>query len=135
MPYSATEKRRAALSSDPKERFDSPVSFLFLPRTMMVSPLKSCRVSIVAGLSEATELSSDDDSSTMRRLGLVGSSARRVQQGQLGCDRLGRDWIAHLFLGRRMAVAASSSTLGREGSADMAELSWVWRSVYYRNRL
>jgi hypothetical protein len=48
----------------------SPVSFLFLPRTEMVSPLKSWRSSIVAGLMDATELSSEDDSSTMSRFGL-----------------------------------------------------------------
>jgi hypothetical protein len=46
------------------------VSLRFLPRTMMVSPRKSWSVSMVAGLSWATELSSDVLSSTTRRLGL-----------------------------------------------------------------
>lgn len=46
------------------------MSFLFLPLTMMVSPLNNCKSSIVAGLSEATELSSELDSSTTKRLGL-----------------------------------------------------------------
>lgn len=46
------------------------MSLRFLPRTMMVSPRKSWSVSMVAGLSWATELSSDVLSSTTRRLGL-----------------------------------------------------------------
>lgn len=49
---------------------DAPVSLRFLPRTMMVSPLKSWRSSMVAGWSWATELSSEVLSSTTRRLGL-----------------------------------------------------------------
>lgn len=39
---------------------------------------------MVAGLSEATELSSDDDSSTMRRLGLLVVYA----VSQLGCTQV-----------------------------------------------
>lgn len=81
----------SSTSSD--ERQMRTVSFLFLPlmgrcgrvgqrgatvkhsgtpthRTMMVSPRNRPRVSIVAGLSVATELSSALDSSTIRRFGL-----------------------------------------------------------------
>ena len=66
-------------------RGDAPVSFLFFPRRMMVSPRKRERVSIVVGLIEATELSSEADSSTTSRFGL--RSVRGVSAVQRIADR------------------------------------------------
>lgn len=64
---------------------NAPVSLRFLPRTMMVSPRKSWRVSIVAGLSCATELSSEVLSSTIKRLGLYRDSTHRAGEGGVAC--------------------------------------------------
>lgn len=63
-------------STSSEERQMRTVSFLFLPRTMMVSPRKRPSVSIVAGFRVATELSSLAASSTMSLFGLVCVSER-----------------------------------------------------------
>lgn len=108
---------------------NSPVSFRFLPRTMMVSPRNNCRVSMVAGCNEATELSSELDSSTIKRLGLCVHAStdrwrgRYRQRSATSCQHFysASLTLTYLFFGRRIAVAASSSTLGLEGSFDMVQ--------------
>ena len=74
------------------------MSFLFFPRRMMVSPRKRESVSIVVGLMEATELSSEADSSTTSRLGLRGVGAVSARRWKaMRCDamseRLTTSWV------------------------------------------
>lgn len=86
-------------------------------RTMIVSPRKRPKTSMVAGLSVATELSSALDSSTIKRLGLdnwtrVGISNLYSILWRLAKDHsLSFDSVSstHLFFGRKMAVAVSSA--------------------------
>jgi len=95
----------------------------------MVSPRNNWRTSIVAGLRVATELSSDVASSTIRRFGLINIVVNEdFSVTRTRGSSSGKEFVAHDFLVRRMAVETSFSPgcgAAPEGSAMMISFGCV----------